>query len=719
MTAAPPRGRLERLLRPRSIAVVGASPDPTAIGGAPVALLEEFGFSGPVHLVSRSQRTIRGRACLPSVDELPDDVDVALLLVPRDAAASVLAACIRRRVGAVVLFGSGFAEIGDEGEVAQRGLAEQARAAGIAFAGPNCLGVVNFTAGVPLTFGDVEPQPPGDGDRPGLAIIAQSGALSFALLYAAAADGVPLSYVISTGNEAVLGVEDYLEDLVADRGTRAFALLVEQIRHPARFLAAAREAQRLGKTICLLHTGTSERGRAAARTHTGALGGDQAALRAVLARHGVILCDSLDELVDVAGCVTRCAAPTAGGVAFLTDSGALKAHALDVCAALGLDAPEPNPETRAALAAILPSFATVSNPVDITAQALNDPSLYARAGAALLDDAAVGALVVAAMPGSPGQFAQQVDALLPVVRASAKPILYSVLGGLRPLPARDEARLRAAGIPLFRSPERALRAANRLLGAAEARRRAGQGAGSAPAAAALALPASHAPTEHEAKQVLRALGIAVPDGALVTTAGDAARAAARLGYPVVLKAQAGALTHKSDAGGVILGIADEPALMRAWQRLHDDVRRARPGLTLDGVLVEKMSAPGGVEFVLAAQRDRDWGPVLYVGLGGIWIEALRDVRVLAAEATPDEIRHELRQLAGWPLLTGARGRPPADVSALCDAIVAFGRAVAATPAITAFEINPLLVLPAGQGVVALDAVLVSETVSETVPGRAP
>lgn len=714
MTGAAQRSRLERLLRPRSIALVGASPDPTAIGGAPLALLDDFGFAGPLHLVSRSHRTIGGRACLPSVDELPEDIDVALLLVPRDAAGSVLAACIRRRVGAAVLFGSGFAEIGGDGEAAQRAIAEQARAAGIALAGPNCLGLVNFHAGVPLTFGAVEPPPPREGERPGLAIIAQSGALSFALLYAAASDGVPLSYVVSTGNEAVLGVEDYLEELVADRGTRAFALLVEQIRHPARFLAAAREAQRLGKTICLLHTGTSERGRDAARTHTGALGGDQAALRAVLARHGAILCDSLDELVDVAGCVTRCAAPVGRGVAFLTDSGALKAHALDVCASLGLDAPEPSPATQGALSAILPSFATPSNPVDITAQALNDPSLYARAGAALLDDPQIGALVVSAMPGSPGQFAQQVDALLPVVRAAQKPILYSVLGGLRPLPPRDEARLRAAGIPLFRSPERALRAANRLLGAAQALRRAGETTGAPAPSRALALPASPAPTEYQAKQLLRTLGIPAPAGALVTSASEAARAAASVGYPVALKAQAGALTHKTDAGGVLLGIADESALTRGWQRLHQDVGRARPELSLDGVLVEKMAPPGGIEFVIAAQRDREWGPVLCIGLGGIWIEALRDVRMLAAEATPAEIDHELRRLAAWPLLAGARGRPPADVAALRDAIVALGRAVAATPAVAAFEINPLLVLPAGQGVLALDAVLVPEP----TPGRA-
>jgi acyl-CoA synthetase (NDP forming) len=705
--ATSPRPALERLLRPRSVAIVGASPDPASIGGAPLALIDQFGWAGELHLVSRRHPDIGGRRCVEAVDDLPAGIDAAVLAVPRDAVAPVLDACIRRGIGGVVAFASGFAETGPEGERAQRELAARARAAGVALAGPNCLGVVNFVDGIPLTFGAVAPAPPAG--RPALAIVAQSGAMSFALLYAAASDGIPLSYVASTGNEAVLGVEDYLEALIAEPATRTIALLVEQIRDPARFVAAARAARAAGVALCLLHTGTSARGRAAARTHTGALAGEQAVLRAVLAREAVVVVDSLDELIDAGGALTRCPRPTRRGVGFLTDSGALKAHALDVCDRLGLDVPEPTAGTERALRDVLPPFATASNPVDITGHALNEPSLYASGARALLDDPAIGALVVAAMPGSPLQFQQQVDALLPVIEAATTPVLYCVLGGQRPLPAAELARLRAAGGALFRSPERALTAVRHLLDHGRDR----DGDAPAPAPAALELPAR--PTEHETKRLLARLGLPSPAGRLATTVTEARRIAAEIGYPVALKAQTAALVHKSDAGGVIIGIAGDGELARAWALLHADVGRAHPALVLDGVLVERM-APPGVEVVVAGRRDPQWGAAVMVGLGGIWIEALDDLRVIAAAASAAEVRHELAALRGYPVLAGGRGRPAADVDALVDAVLLVAAALRASPDIRELEINPLLVLPVGDGVLALDAVLVREPATT---GREP
>jgi acetate---CoA ligase (ADP-forming) len=702
---------VERLLRPKSVAIIGASPDPASIGGAPVRLFERFNYQGALHLISRSHRTIAGRPCFGSIEELPEGVDVAILAVPASALSEVLRACAQRNVRAAVAFASGFAEMGAEGRAAQESLAREARRAGIALAGPNCLGAVNFVDRVPLTFGAVEPAASNKG--PALGIVAQSGAMSFALLYAAASEEIPLSYVISTGNEAVLAVEEYLEFLVQDEATRAIALLVEQIRDPPRFMALARAARRAGKALCILHTGTSARGRTAAASHTGALAGDQAILRVVLRREGVVFVDTLDELIDVAGVLTRCRATgRKAGIAFLTDSGAMKSHALDVCEKLNVDLPEPSEGTLGALRAVLPPFAVPSNPADITAQALNNPALYAEAGRALLEDPAVDALVVAAMPGSPLQFSQQLDALLPAVASSSKPILYAVMGGQLPLPAEGIARIRAARLPLFRSAERALVTASRLLEhargvcAAEAR----EAEGSPNDAAARARPRAEftggALAEHRGKALLRAWDIAVPEGALAQDVEEAARAAQRIGYPVALKAQAAQLLHKSEVGGVRLGIASEPALRAAWAELLDSVRTARPDLALEGVLVERM-APTGIEIVVGGRRDPQWGPVLLVGLGGVWIEILRDVRILAADASRDEIRSELRRLQAWPLLAGARGAPPADVGALVATIETLGRMLFAMPELAELEVNPLVVRADGLGVVALDAVFVS------------
>jgi acyl-CoA synthetase (NDP forming) len=638
-----------------------------------------------------------------SIDELPEGIDAALLAVPAHAVASAVEACGRRGIGGVVVFASGFAEVDGTGQAAQRELAALARRSGLALAGPNCLGAVNFVDGVPLTFGAVEPAPVGD--RAALGIVAQSGAMSFALLYAAQSEGIPLSYTISTGNEAVVGVEDYLAFLLADEHTRAVALLVEQIRRPERFLSLAAQARAMGKALCILHTGSSERGRQAARSHTGALAGDQAVIRALLRREAVVIVESFDELIDVAGVLTRCRLPTRDGLAFLTDSGALKSHALDVCDGLKIDLPEPTPKTEAALRALLPSFAIASNPVDITAQALNDPSLYGKAGAALLEDPQVGALVVAAMPGSPLQFAQQVDAMLPAVSAANKPVLYTVMGGQLPLPLEELNRIRAAGLPLFRSPERAMRAAGHLISYARTSRAAAERRPSPPGDSA-SLPAGAPLTEHRAKALLAAHGVPVPAGGVAARFEDALQITRSIGYPVVLKAQAASLLHKSDVGGVILGVHDDSALGEAWQRLHRQVRAARPDLAIEGVLVERM-APPGVELVVGARRDPEWGAVLLVGLGGVWIEVMRDVRLISAHADREEVLAELRQLRAWPLLDGARGTVKCDVEALADAVCAIARLVRDTPNLAELDVNPLIVLPAGQGVVALDAVFLA------------
>ncbi|MDA8296113.1 MAG: acetate--CoA ligase family protein [Actinomycetota bacterium] len=697
---------LARLLRPSSVAIVGASDDPTSIGGAPVAMLERFGYRGQVHLVSKTRRTIGSRRCVASIDELPDGVDAAVLAIPRPGLLDAIEAAGRRHVGGAVVFASGYGEVGQDGQLAERELAEAARRHNLALAGPNCLGFVNFLDRAPLTFAHIVPNHAPL--RRGIAVIAQSGALSMALSYAALAQHTFVTHAISTGNEAVLGIEDYLSVILEDEGTAAVALLVEQIRQPARFVALARAAAERSMLVCVLHTGRSARGRRASLTHTGALAGDQAVVRAALGREGVVFIDSLDGLIDVAGAFARSGAPRARGLGFMTDSGAAKTHAIDLAHELGVTLAELSAPTSERLCAELPPFATAENPVDITAMGLNDPSLYARVADTLLSDPAVGTLMIAAMPGSDLQGAEQIGALAPVLASADKPVIYTIMGGDWPLPAANVALLHDAGVLLLRSLERGVHVASALARIGERRDR------RAPRDAADTLTVAPARVYHEApaKALLGQLGLRVPTGRVVTSSDEAVAVASELGLPVVLKVSAPGLLHKSEVGGVVV-VEHGARLAEAYASVLARVGAARADLSIEGVLVESM-APPGVEMIIGARRDPAFGPYLVIGAGGLWTEQLGDRAVLMADADEDEIVEALRSLRVFAQLSGLRDNKPSDLGALMDTIARLGALMRATTAVGEVEVNPLLVLPEGEGTLVLDALIIGADVA--VPG---
>jgi len=354
-----------RLLRPGSIAIVGVSPEPDSIGGAVLANLERFKYGGVIHLVSRSRDAIGGRPCLPAIDELPEGVDAAVLALPQAGIAEAVASCIKRKIGAAVIFAAGFAEIGDAGRIAQDKLARAAKAGGLALQGPNCIGFVNYADGVPLTY---EPVTPAQPNGPAVAIAAQSGAMASSLRAAFQAKGLAVAQAISTGNEAGLCVEDFLEFLVGESNAKAIALFVEQIRQPKRFLELAARARQAAKAIVLLHPGRGARAKDSARSHTGALAGDYAVMETLLRRQAVALVETVEELIDVTEILARFPQAPVKGAAIVTNSGAFKGFALDFCESIGLDLPAPSAATVAALKKALPPFASIDNPLDVTGQ---------------------------------------------------------------------------------------------------------------------------------------------------------------------------------------------------------------------------------------------------------------------------------------------------------------------------------------------------------------
>ena len=532
----------------------------------------------------------------------------------------------------------------------------------------------------------------------GAAIVGQSGGLLGHFQRACDGRGVPVSYVISTGNECGLETIDFIEFLVDDAATRVIMAYCEEIRRPQAFLAALRRARAAGKPVVLMLAGRSVKARKAAQSHTGALVGDYATVRTLAEEAGAIVVGTMDEAMDLIAILQRFPTPPTKGVGVLTASGAYVGLTNDFAEDIALDLPELDAATLKTIGETLPAYGNYGNPLDTTAGFT--PAMLPAVTKALIDDPNVGMLFISFPINTP----LPIRAFNEGMAHSPKPKVMVALGDTWELGDDVMAAVNEGPAVFSRSSDRMLRAIasytryGRLL----ARK------GPSTAGASIAeLPklAKGAQPEWLGKKVLAAAGIRIPDGALARTVDDAAALAKKIGYPVVLKAQAAALSHKTEAGAVVLNLADETALRAAWDKTMRNVQRAAPDMKLDGALVETMS-PRGIELMVGAKRDPGWGTVLLLGLGGIWVEALGDVQVLPASADAAEIVAALGRLRAAKLLAGVRGAPPADVDAVAQVVLAIGQLMQAVPEIAEIDINPLMVHAKDDGATALDALIV-------------
>ena len=686
-----------RFLRPRSVAIVGMSARPGSAGQVILQSLKLNRFAGDIHLVGRSAEPIDGRPVLKSALELPEGVDLAVFTLPAGAVRDAMADCVKRKVGSAMVFAAGFAEVGERDM--QDEVAAMARGGGLAIVGPNCLGVTNNVDGMMLHMLFArEALRFAPGSKPGLAIVGQSGGLLGHYQRAVDARGTPLSYVISTGNEIGLELTDFVEFLADDPATAVLVLYAEQIRRPQAFLAAIRRARVAGKPVILMFPGRSAKARAAAKSHTGSLVGDYATMQVLVEDAGAIVVTTMDEVLDLADIMVRYPKPPLKGPAVLTASGAFVALCNDFGGDLGLDFPALEPSTLKRLNEVLPPYGNYGNPLDVTAGFA--PDALPIAVKSLLDDPNIGMLYIS-FPINVGLTAQNFNKGM---AGSDKPKVIVALGDtMQHHPDVLEAMAQSPAV-FSRSSDRMMRAMALYLRYGQLLARPHPAPRSEPIAGLPKLGQGAQP-EWLGKQVLAAAGIRVPDGSLARTVDEALKVAARIGYPVVLKAQAAALSHKTEAGGVALNLADEAALRAAWQTMMAGIARAAPGVTLDGALVEKMS-PKGIELMVGAKRDPLWGTVLLLGLGGIWVEALGDVKLLPTGAGKAQIADALQVLRSAKLLAGVRGAPPADVDAVVDVVIAIDRLMQTLPQIVEIDVNPLMVHAKGQGATALDALIV-------------
>ena len=697
--------QIDRLMRPASVAVIGASDRTGALGATLLNNLVQYEFAGDIYPVNPKRDEIAGLKCYHSVDELPEGIDCAVLAIPRPFVLDAVRGLAARGCGAVVIYSAGFSEAGEEGMREQLELGAIAVEHGMVIEGPNCLGCTNYVDRVPLSFVETNMLTPPKGAR-AVGIASQSGAIAAVLATQLHPRGCYVSHSVSTGNEAASGVEDYLEWLVDDEDTHVISMYLEAVRRPRAFLTAARRARQAGKPLIVLHPGKSNKALESAATHTGALAGDYALMKVKLAREGVIFAETLEELGDITEIALRCSSLPGANMAVLGESGALRGLAFDIAEEIGLDLVELHDDDSPALRAALPDFVPVSNPLDITAVGLSEPEIYTHTLTALLEDERIGSVVASIIQSDPVTCKIKLPHIMKVVEQGTitKPLVFAGVDDGARVPQEYIDGLRKVGIPVFPSTERAYRAIARL--ADLAKRDLTDHSGEPVRLPALAGISGVVP-EYKAKELLGTLGIAFPKSKFAASADDAAAAAEEIGFPVVLKAQAAALGHKSDAGGVILNLKTADEVREAFTRMYGNVAAYDGSISLDGVLVEKMGKMG-LEMIVGAKGDPEWGPVVLAGFGGVTAEILKDVVLVTPDLSAAQVTEKLLGLKQAALLKGWRGSPQLDVPALAALIVELGRVMAGNPEIREIDLNPVIVHPKGEGVVALDALMLVE-----------
>ena len=694
--------QIDRLLRPKSVAVIGASDRHGALGCTLLNNLVQYEFAGAIYPVNPKRDELQGLKVCKDVSELPEGVDCAVLAIPRAFVVDTVRQLAQRGCGAAVIYAAGFSEAGEEGAKDQAELGRIAEEYGIIIEGPNCLGCTNYVERIPLTFVETNMKSPPQGAR-AVGVASQSGALAAVLATALHPRGCYVSTSVSTGNEAASGVEDYVEWLVDDADTHVIAMYVENFRRPAAFIAAARRARAAGKPIVLLHPGKSSKAQESAATHTGAMAGDHALMKTKLAREGVIFADTLEELADIATIAVTCPSLPGANMAVLGESGALRGLAFDIAEDIGLDLVDLNDENSPNIRAVLPDFVPVSNPTDITAIGLSEPDVYTRLLTALLEDQRIGSVVASIIQSDPITSKIKFPAIQKVFDGGRieKPLVFAGVDEGATVPQEYIDGLRAVGIPWFPSTERAYRAVARL---ADLAKRDLADLSGVPVAIPQLENHSGVVPEYQAKALLGPIGIPFPESRFAATAEEARIAADALGYPVVMKAQAAALGHKSDAGGVILNLRTGDEVVAAFATMFANVSAYDATIALDGVLVEKMGRMG-TEMIVGAKSDPEWGPVVLAGFGGVTAEILKDVKLFTPDLGAEQVKAGLLELQQAPILKGWRGSPALDVDALAELIVLMGRVMTGNPAIREIDLNPVILHPVGEGVIALDALM--------------
>lgn len=687
---------LRPLFDPQSIAIIGASNNALKFGGRPIKYMAEGGFKGRVYPVNPKGGEIQGQKAYGDIREVPEEVDMVVISVPAPGVVSAIEACAEAKAKTAVIFSSGFAEAGGaQGEAWQERLREIAGESGIRLVGPNCMGTLNVATRAVGTFSSAFEH---GWPRPGnIALLSQSGAVGSHTMVLARERGLGINGWITTGNEVDVDVSDCIDYAADDPETAVIAAYLEGCQHPDRFITALKKAQANRKPVVIMKVGASEVGAHAASTHTASLAGADEIFDSVFRQYGVHRARSLEELLDIAAAASAKQIPAGRKLGIITISGGVGVISSDAAAANNLEVP-PLPDAAQKTLKDLMSFAAVRNPVDTTAEVLNNmPLLQKNLEVVLAEGGCDAALVFLSTLGFSPRMMGEMWKIVPAVREKFPDALV-VLSMMTHM--EDRQKLEELRYLVMEDPSRAIAAIAALATFGEHFNRPPRLA--PPTAERVEIPGKL--SEIEASNILAKAGLPMLDTRLVTSRDDAVKAAEAVGYPVVAKIVSADILHKTDIGGVKLRLGDADAVGQAFDDIMAAAKTHEPNAKLDGVMIAPMVS-GGVETIIGVHRDPVFGPTVLVGLGGVLVEVLKDVSFRVAPFGTDEAHRMIDELRGRKLLDGVRGAAPADVDALADALAklsAFAAANADT--VESIDINPLLVRE--KGAVALDAVIV-------------
>jgi acetyltransferase len=691
----------DQFFTPRGVAVIGASANPSKLGYGIARNLIISGYPGALHFVNLRGGEIFDFPVYPTINEVPDPVDLAVIIIPAEAVPGALRECGERGIKAAIVGSGGFRETGTRGEELENECLSIAEQYGMRVLGPNCIGLLDPHYPIDTSFLPLPGPIPGD-----IGFLSHSGAICEAVIDWARGQGFGLSRLVSLGNQMDLTEADLLPPMAEDPNTRVIALYMEGVGNGEKFLAHAKRVTR-SKPILAIKVGRSERGRSAVASHTGALAGQDIAYDAAFRKAGVIRATSSESLFDWARALAWCPLPKGRKIAVLTNAGGPGAIAVDALDQQGLELSSLGERTHQALSELLPAAASLYNPVDMLAAA--GPYEYSNCLKALLDDPEVDGVMVILPPPPMMTVAEVAGAMIPVIQNADKPVVIALMG--EDLIIQAARLFRQAKIPDYRFPERAAEALAVLAHRAEFV--------SSPMQSAIPVEQGIISKAQEwlssvkagadgflspidASQVMRELAIPVPEERRVQSSREVVKAAQSLGFPVVLKIDSPDIPHKSDSGGIALDLQDADQVRAAYSEIISKSGSSHPNAEIHGALLQSM-VEVGQDVIVGVIRDEQFGPLVMFGSGGVEVEGLNDVEFALAPLRESDLDHMLHQTWAGRRLKGFRGEAPKDVDQVRKILVRLGELAEKTPFLAEIEINPLRVLPGSGGVVALDA----------------
>lgn len=690
---------LEEIFNPRSVAVIGASPDPTRLGHTVLKNIITHGYTGNLYPVHPTACEVLGLPAYPNLAAIPDAIDLAVIVIPPQRVLDIIDECGAKGVRGLVVITAGFKEVGGEGRELERRLLEKVRSYGMRMIGPNCLGIIDTTSKLNVSFAALMPL---TGE---IAFMSQSGALCTAILDWSKGQGIGFSRFVSLGNKADVDEVTLLKAWNDDPNSKVILAYLEGINDGPGFIEAARIVTK-NTPVIAIKSGTTTAGTRAASSHTGSLAGSEAAYESAFAQSGILRARTMGELFDLAMAFAYQPLIQGNRVAIVTNAGGPGIIAADAVERSGLKMAEFTPETLEQLRTQLPVTANIYNPVDVIGDARSDR--YHIALKAVLNDPNVDGVIVLLTPQANSDIVETTDVIHELSCTQARPVVTSFMGAVSLGPGLES--LNRYRIPNYPFPERAVQALAAMWRYREWKMR------EIPAYTTFDVDRTRVQElfanvrasgrvelgELESREVIAAYGMRLPKSCLARTPEEAVTCANQIGYPVVMKISSPDILHKSDIGGVRVGVADPNMVRDSFELIEYRARKYSPDAQIRGILVQEMVRKGR-ELLVGVNRDPQFGPLIAVGMGGIYVEVLRDVAFRLAPVSQQEVDEQLRSIRTFPLLRGVRGEPPADIAAAEEVVLRVSQLVTDFPEIVEMDINPLVVHNQGEGAIVLDA----------------